>query len=281
MLLPSGTPDGIRIVEKSNWIGRAVAGPRSRFDELRTRPEFEKTGVYVLTGQADPNGLPTVYVGEGDPVASRLISHYKQKDFWSTVVFFTSKDDNLNKAHVQYLEARLVNLAMGAKRCILDNANVPQLPALSEMDTADIEVFLEQMLLIFGALGVSVFQKPAGLNHSAKLLYLKAKDLAAVGYEADDGFVVRAGSESPKEPSPATPDPVVRLRQRLLTQGVFEEETDRLKLTQDYTFSSPSLAAATLLARSANGRNEWKDENGRSLKDIQEEGVIGRSSENS
>jgi len=110
MFLPSGTAEGIKILEISNWVGRAVAGPRSRFDELRRRPEFAKTGVYVLTGQADPNGFPTVYVGEGDPVAGRLISHYKQKDFWSALVFFSSKDDSLNKAHVQYLEARLVNL---------------------------------------------------------------------------------------------------------------------------------------------------------------------------
>src|ERR1700681_3342379 len=74
MFLPSGTAEGIKIVEISNWVGRAVAGPRSRFEELRRRPEFAKTGVYVLVGQADPNGLPTVYVGEGDPVANRLIN---------------------------------------------------------------------------------------------------------------------------------------------------------------------------------------------------------------
>lgn len=139
MFLPNGTPDGIKIVEKSNWVGRAIAGPRSRFDELRKRSEFQKTGVYILTGQPDPDGLPTVYIGEGDPVADRLISHYKLKDSWSTAVFFidNGKDDHLNKAHVQYLEARLASLAREAKRCVLDNANMPQLPALSEMDTAE------------------------------------------------------------------------------------------------------------------------------------------------
>ena len=117
MFLPSGTPDGIKIVEKSNWVGRAIAGPRSRFDELRKRAEFAKTGVYILTGQPDPDGLPTVYIGEGDPVADRLINHYKHKDFWSAVIFFINngKDDHLNKAHVQYLEARLVSLANEAK----------------------------------------------------------------------------------------------------------------------------------------------------------------------
>jgi len=273
MFLPNGTAEGIKIVEISNWIGRAVAGPRSRFEELRKRPEFTRTGVYVLTGQSDPNGFPTIYVGEGDPVANRLIHHYKQKDFWSTLVFFSSKDNNLNKAHVQHLEARLVNLAKEAKRCVLDNSNMPQLPTISEMDTAALRSFLEQMLLIFGVLGMSVFERSPGVSPSGRLFYLKAKGLTAVGYEADGGFVVRAGSESPKAPSPTTPDSIVKLRETLLMQGVFVDDNNRYTLAQDYTFSSPSLAATALLARSANGRIEWKDEGGTKLKDVQEEGL--------
>jgi hypothetical protein len=102
MFLLDGTPDGIKIVEKSNWIGKAVAFPRGRFADLRQRKEFGHTGVYVLVGEGGTEALPTIYVGEGDPVADRLTSHYKQKDFWSNAVFFTSKDENLNKAHVQY-----------------------------------------------------------------------------------------------------------------------------------------------------------------------------------
>ena len=206
MFLPSGTPDGVKVVEKSNWVGRAIAGPRSRFGELRKRSEFAKTGVYVLTGQPDPDGLPTVYIGEGDPVSERLINHYKAKDFWTTAVFFINngKDDHLNKAHVQYLEARLVSLAKDVKRCVLDNANAPQRPALSEMDTADMEVFLEQMLQIFGVLGINVFQKAASAAQSTSLLHIQAGDglTDATGYEVDGGFVVRAGPTSRIEPGP-------------------------------------------------------------------------------
>lgn len=274
MFLPNGTPDGIRVVEISNWVGRAIASPRGRFDELRKRPEFLRTGVYILTGQPDPDGLPTVYVGEGDPVADRLISHYKLKDFWSTAVFFINngKDDHLNKAHVQYLEARLVNLAKEAKRCVMDNANVPQRPALSEMDIADMDVFLQQMLLICGVLGISVFQKAAGVVQLGRLLYIHAGDglAEAAGYEVDDGFVVQAGSLARKEPVPTIPTHVEGLRQALLAQGVFAEEKEGYRLTQDYTFSSPSGGASVMLGRSANGRIEWKDDQGRTLKEIQE-----------
>ena len=61
-----------------------------------------------------------------------------------------------------------------------------------------------------------------------------------------------------------------KVRSDLLKQGVFVEEGDHLNMTQDYVFGSPSLAAAVLLARSANGRIEWKDQKGRTLKGIQE-----------
>jgi len=95
------------------------------------------------------------------------------------------------------------------------------------MDTADMEVFLEQMLLILGVLGISVYQRPVAAAPSTLLFRVEAKGLTASGYEVDDGSVVRAGSQSPKESAPSTPDSVVKLRQTLLSQGVFVEEKDR------------------------------------------------------
>ena len=152
--LPDGTPDAMKIVEKSNWIGRAIVCPRGAFLDLKQRPEFRKTGVYVLIGQTSPDDPPTVYIGEGDPVGDRLTQHQKTKDFWTAAVFFTSKDDNLNTAHVQYLEAKLIARALETKRCKLDNGNAPSLPSLSEADIADMEEFLAQMLLIYPVVGI-------------------------------------------------------------------------------------------------------------------------------
>ena len=45
-------------------------------------------------------------------------------------------------------------------------------------------------------------------------------------------------------------------------QGVFADENGHCSAVEDYSFSSPSLAASVLLGRSANGRIEWKDEQG-------------------
>jgi hypothetical protein len=269
IFLADGTPDGLRIVEKSNWIGRAVVCPRSQFREVKGRPEFSKTGVYVLRGPSEEGDLPTVYIGEGDPALPRLERHFSTKDFWTALILFTSKDENLNKAHVQYLEARLAGLARDVKRCVLDNSNVPQLPSLSEADTAEMEGFLEEMLLIYPVLGLNVFERPQARQPPERKLYLRGRGITAEGFEDAEGFVVLAGSEVAKDMVPSAHRYLVTLRQGLIERGIIAADGDGLRLTQDYSFDSPSTAAGVILGRSSNGRVEWKDAEGLTLKEIQ------------
>lgn len=269
IFIPSGEPEGLRFVEKSNWTGQGLVFPRPLFAESRQRPELKRTGVYVLWGPGESGQLPRVYVGEGDGVLSRLEQHARSKDFWTHAVVFASKDQNLNKAHVQYLEARLVALAAEAKRCELDNGNVPQLPALSEADAADAESFLADLLLCLPVVGVSLFEKTKVTTTKGGDLLLKAKGIDARGVDSPEGFVVRAGSTAVKAEVPSIHAYLVDLRRTLVKTGVLADAGEMFRLTQDYTFNSPSTAAGVLLGRSANGRIEWKDAKGRSLKEIQ------------
>jgi len=270
IFIPSGEPEALRIVEKSNWIGQGLVFPRALFAEARQRSELKRTGVYVLWGQGESGQLPRVYVGEGDPVLPRLDQHAKQKDFWTHAAVFTSKDQNLNKAHIQYLEARLVTLAAEAKRAELDNANVPQLPAMSEADVADAESFLDDLMLCLPLVGISLFDKAkAGLAQSREL-FLRSKGIDARGVDSSEGFIVRAGSQAVKDEVASIHPYLIDIRKSLLKQGVLEPVGQSFRVTQDYTFNSPSTAAGVLLGRSANGRTEWKDERGRTLKELQE-----------
>jgi len=270
IFVPSGEPEGLRIVEKSNWTGQGLVFPRAIFAEARQRDELKRTGVYVLWGPGESGGLPRIYVGEGDGVLSRLDSHAKSKDFWTQAAVFTSKDQYLNKAHVQYLEARLVGLANDAKRGELDNGNVPQLPALSESDAADAESFLADMLLCLPVVGVNVFERPQGAPGKVRELWLRQKGIEARGVDSSEGFVVRAGSTAVKKEVRSIYPHLSQLRKALRKQGVLIPDGAAYRLTQDYTFSSPSNAAGILMGRSANGRTNWKDSKGRTLKEIQE-----------
>lgn len=146
------------------------------------------------------------------------------------------------------------------------------MPALSEADAADAEGFLADLLLCLPLMGVSLFEKARVNVAASRVLYLKSKEIEASGVDGSEGFVVRAGSQAVKEELPSIHAFLSELRKSLLTQGVLELESagTRYRLTQDYTFSSPSTAAGVLLGRPANGRTEWKDETGRTLKEIQE-----------
>jgi hypothetical protein len=229
----------------------------------------EYPGVYLLTDEGATGEMPRVYIGEADPVGERLVSHQRTKDFWSTVVFFTSKDGSLNKAHVEYLEAKLFTLARGAKRCDLDNKNEPAPPCLSDPDVAEMDEFLKHILLICPTIGITVFQQPIAATPQTQLLRLNAPELVATGYEVDDGFVVRQGSQARNRLAAGMPEGAIDLRIALMDKKLLVEDGENLRLTQDYTFTSPSRAAAMMLGYKVDGRTAWKDANGRTLKEIQ------------
>lgn len=270
IFIPTGDPEGMRIIEKSNWTGQGIFFPRTLFAEARRREELTRTGVYILWVPAESGQLPRAYVGEGDALLPRLDSHAKNKDFWTHAVAFTSKDQNLNKAHIQYLEARLVELAAEANRCDLDNRNVPQVPALSDADAADAELYLADLLLCLPVVGLDFLMKPGGLMEPRQALFLSVRGITAQGYEGAGGLVVRTGSQAAKEETPAIPAYLSDLRKALRRRGILRDEGTTYRLTQDYSFNSPSNAAGVLLGRASNGRTEWKDGSGRSLKEIQE-----------
>ncbi len=270
IFFPSGQLEGLRVIEKSNWAGQGLIFSRSVFaDEVRHREELNFTGVYVLWGPGETEQLPRVYVGEGNVLLQRLDSHMRDKGFWTHGVVFTS-NQSLNKAHVQYLEARLVQLASEAKRCKLDNTNTPQKPSLSDTDMTPAEQYLTDMLRCLSIVGVNFFDKPREPRKTNQDFFLSGKNIKAHGSEDESDFVVRAGSQAVKTEAKSIPVRHSKLRKELLDQGIFQDTGTAYRLVKDCRFNSPSAAANVLLGTSSNGRIAWKNAEGRSLKEIQE-----------
>ncbi|WP_421718069.1 GIY-YIG nuclease family protein [Algiphilus sp.] len=276
IFLADGVPDGLRVVEKSNWTGRAVVASRSQLVGAIAREELAQPGVYVLTGATD-DGAPKIYVGEADVLRDRLKQHVAGKDFWTRFVAFTSTNEGLNKAHVRYLESRLIGLAQAANQWSLDNGTVPSPPPLSEADRADAEWFLEEMLVIFPLLGVDAFESAAaqatssgGAGEDVTTLYLNERGAKGSGREVGDGFVVNKGSQARKRELASMHQYMRDLREQLLERDVLREDGDHYVFAQDFRFGSPSTAAGVLVGGAANGRTSWKDGAGRTLKALQE-----------
>jgi hypothetical protein len=110
LFLVHGSPNGLRTAELSNWSGKAIAAPRTEISHLLKREELSSPGFYLLTGVEPDSGDRAIYIGEAEDVSKRLKGH-ASKDFWDGATVFVSKDENLTKAHIRYLEGKLIQMA--------------------------------------------------------------------------------------------------------------------------------------------------------------------------
>lgn len=284
LFLVEGTATGILVAEIMNWTGHILVAPRSKLPEALKRSEAARTGVYLLIGDdPDQPSKQRVYVGEADSVVERIKMHSKDvgKDFWTHAYIITSKDSNLTKAHVRYLEGRLVELAKIAGRAVVANGNEPRLKQLPESDVADMEYFLEQMQLMLPVLSVNVFRSKATIAPPSDVqaeqqpldlvLDSKKNGITALAVEQDGEVTVRAGSKATL--AQFTSNTYADLRDGLLKDGTLVPDgAGMLEFAQDAAFRSPSAAAAVVLNRNSNGRTEWRVKStGQTLKDWQDE----------
>jgi hypothetical protein len=261
---------GLRMVDKTNWNGRGLLCSRASFPNLKKREELKKAGVYFLLGPPEDGELPRLYIGEGDPVLPRLENHHSNKAFWTQAVMFVSKDQTLNKAKIQHLESRLVELAQLAKRCALENGNTPDKPSLSEGEEAEAEGFLEELLLCLPSIGVPYFDQPEDPAPKVEVLHVEVKGAKATGFESDDGFVIVKGSFASTDVVTSMMSHTQALRTNLIAQGILVPQGNLLRFTQNYVFNSPSMGASMVAGNSSNGRELWKTTTGKTLKQIQE-----------
>lgn len=304
LYVPSGNPEEMRRVEKTGWSGVGFVVPRSSLRMFTKEDAAGRPGVYVLSGPSPEGGQDIIYIGEADRLGRRLIQQ-QTKDFWTTAYVFTAKDGHLNKAHVQYLEKNLLRLAQEARRYRLDNQDSGNDISLYDLDEADANAFLKEVLLCCPLIGLKAFEKPKTQGtlpedtvHSPggfsltngvraqrsggilvsqtsstqlqELYFLSGQESQGRGYESPNGFTVLEGARGRKEPVPSATEAMRRTRAELLEQGVFIEGRDAIHLMQHYEFPSPTAAAIALLGRTANGPSEWKDATGTTLKERRE-----------
>lgn len=122
LFLIDGDPNGRIMCELSNWSGKAYKIPRNYVRLSDDREDLNNTGIYMLFGKND-NGDNLAYIGEAENIKQRLLQHLASKEFWNESIVFISKDNNLNKAHIKYLESRLYDLAKEADRYLLENSS--------------------------------------------------------------------------------------------------------------------------------------------------------------
>lgn len=279
LFLVNGSADSLITAELSNWNGKAIKIPRIEVASCN-RDDITQAGVYFLFCK-DDDGSDSVYIREAENVKERLVQHLrdyqseKEKYYWTTAVIFIGRD--LNKALIRYLENRFVEVARVCKRYTVLTKNTYKNTVMKESQIAVMEEFVDNVKTLISALGYKVLEplnKPViivsdvGEHSDTEDLSLHLErtikglgKVEADGVRTSEGFVVLQGSRIAVEDDDTIPVVLKQQRRKVsVIDGVLQE---------DVLFSSPSYAAMFVIGKSANGLISWKDETGRSLKDIE------------
>ena len=286
MFLMDGEVTGKIKCTLSNWTGVIYKIPRIQLGDLKSRDEMKQSGIYFLFGRDEDKQKDVTYIGQattrknGEGVLLRIQEHTRDThaDYFNDVIILTTQNNSFGPTEISYLENKFTQLAKEAGRYIVKNSNDPNPGNVSEEKESELNEIVENTLMIIGTLGYRVFvpmtkkvSQDLTDNHST-YLYLKRKTkksnkvIEATCERTTEGFVVLEGSQVEIKDSPYLPASLKEMRQNLIASRVIQDGV----LKEKQLFSSPSYAAAFLLGMQTNGRTDWKDQDGRTLKELEE-----------
>ena len=286
MFLMDGEVTGKIKCTLSNWMGVIYKIPRIQLGDLKSRDEMKQSGIYFLFGRDEDKQKDVTYIGQattrknGEGVLLRIQEHTRDThaDYFNDVIILTTQNNSFGPTEISYLENKFTQLAKEAGRYIVKNGNDPNPGNVTEEKESELDEIVENTLMIIGTLGYRVFvpmtkkvSQDLTDNHST-YLYLKRKTkksnkvIEATCERTTEGFVVLEGSQVEIKDSPYLPASLKEMRQNLIASRVIQDGV----LKEKQLFSSPSYAAAFLLGMQTNGRTDWKDQDGRTLKELEE-----------
>ena len=261
--LIDGDPKGTQYAFISNKICQMFVVPRSNLSYLNTQEKLQKPAFYILLGE-DESTKPQAYIGETENFKERVKDHDSKKAFWQKALIFVSKDADMTKVDVQYLEHKAIAEAKKANAFVLsDNKQIPKAPNLPEHQRDSIDEFFEDVKFLASFIGCNIFE--VSQPKEEHLFYAKGRGCNAKGFYSSDGFTVLKGSTVAKTMVPSFN---WKEKREKMLQDYTSNENGILVLTSDKTFSSPSTAADFCIGSSNNGWVVWKDEDGNTLDSV-------------
>lgn len=258
--LIDGDPKGTQYAFISNKICQMFIVPRSNLSYLNSQEKLHKPAFYILLGE-DETTKPLAYIGETENFRERVKDHDNKKAFWQKALIFVSKDADMTKTDVQYLEHKAIVEAKKANTFVLnDNKQSPKAPNLPEHQQDLMDEFFEDVKFLASFIGCTIFEVKQ--PKSEHMFYTKGRGCNAKGFYSSDGFTVLRGSVLAKT---VVPSFSWKDKRDKLMEEYASIENNMLIMTSDKTFSSPSTAADFCIGSSNNGWLVWKDENGTSL----------------
>ena len=261
--LIDGDPKGTQYSFISNKICQMFVIPRSNLAYLNEQEKLHKPAFYILIGE-DEATKPQAYIGETENFKERVKAHDSKKAFWQKALIFVSKDADMTKVDVQYLEHKAIAEAKKANTFILsDNKQIPKAPNLPEHQQDSMDEFFEDVKFLASFIGCNVFE--ISQPKAEHLFYTKGRGCNAKGFYSSDGFTVLKGSVISQTMVPSFN---WKEKREKMIKDYTVNENGVLVLTSDKTFSSPSTAADFCIGSSNNGWLVWKDKDGNTLDSV-------------
>ena len=237
--------------------------PRSNLSYLNTQEKLQKPAFYILLGE-DEATKPQAYIGETENFRERVKDHDSKKSFWQKALIFVSKDADMTKADVQYLEHKAIAEAKKANAFVLsDNKQTPKAPNLPEYQQDSMDEFFEDVKFLASFIGCNIFEvSQPKVEH---LFFTKGRGCEAKGFYSSNGFTVLKGSVIAQTMVPSFN---WKEKREKMVQEYTTIEKDKLVMTSDKTLSSPSTAADFCIGSSNNGWLVWKDKEGNTLDSV-------------
>jgi Domain of unknown function (DUF4357) len=259
--LIDGSPNGLKTVFISNKLCKALVIPRVQFADLETREEAHQPALYFLLNETDEK----LYIGETENFLNRAKDHQSTKVFWDKAIIFVSKDKDLTKSDIKYLEYLSLHQARANTRYNLDeNKTLPKPTHLPEHQIATVEEFFENVKILTAFLGIPIFDQHD--HKKTPTFYCNARGAKATGYYDSNGFTVQKGSIVANKNAKTCPAP--EKRQALLERASIKGKDNIVHLKEDLLFSSPSAASAFCTGASTNGWILWKTKENQTLDDV-------------
>lgn len=261
--LITGDPKGTRYAFIKNKICQMFVIPRSDLEYLNQQEMLHKPAFYILIGE-DDSLKPKAYIGETENFKERVKDHDVKKTFWQRALVFVSKDADMTKADVQYLEHLAISSAKKANTYVLnENKQTPKAPNLPEYQRDAMNEFFEDIQFLASFIGCNIFEFSE--PKADLLFYAKGRGSDAKGFYSSNGFTVIKGSVIARTSAPSLKWGEKRLK---MVKEYTIEDSGKLILTSDITFASPSAAADFCIGTSNNGWIVWKDANNNTLDSI-------------
>lgn len=261
--LVDSDPNGTQYAFISNKICQVFVIPRSNLAYLNKQEKLQKPAFYILLGEGD-SSKPQAYIGETENFKERVKDHDSKKTFWQKALVFVSKDADMTKSDVQYLEFRGIAEAKEAAIFELnENKQIPKCPNLPEFQQDTMDEFFDDIKFLASFVGCNIFDKVD--TKEEHLFYVTGRGSNAMGFYNVKGFTVLKDSV-------IASDEVASFTAKSKRKEFIHEWTipfeNKFKLTSNYTFSSPSTASSFCMGRPSNGWVDWKDEESQTLETI-------------